>query len=70
MGLIADTPEIYTFRCDSCDSTYTGKPHELQKLGWVRHMFGPRKKGEFLMCKECEGFFAVAWKRNEKKRAA
>lgn len=51
--------ELVTFECGACGSTYTGRPHELIRLGWVSHHFKAegmrRPNGEFLMCRECEG---------------
>lgn len=64
MGLISDTPDLYSFTCDSCGATYTGKPHELAKLGWVRHTFkrhGKRHPGELLLCDICERHYAPIW---------
>jgi hypothetical protein len=73
MGLIADTPDLYTFTCDSCDATYTGKPHELAKLGWKRHQFTRRvapKRGEVLLCDVCEAHYQPIWKAREERKAA
>jgi hypothetical protein len=64
--------ELYKFECQSCDAEYTGKPHELTALGWKHHEYprvGMRRKAQFLLCVDCEKYYAVIWEHN-KKRAA
>jgi hypothetical protein len=71
MGLIADTCELITFRCDgahdgkACGATHTGKPHELKQLGWHRELL--KRKRELLLCDDCAKRFAAIWK--ERKAA-
>jgi hypothetical protein len=69
MGLISDTPDLYTFICDGCDATYTGKPHELPKLGWHRHGFvrsgSRRSRGEILLCDSCSAHYEPIWARKK-----
>jgi hypothetical protein len=66
MALISDTPDLHTFECVGCLSTYTGKAHELSALGWVSHKYErrvapKRNKGEVLLCEECEKRFELIW---------
>lgn len=57
---------FYSFECTRCLATYTGKPHELPKLGWVRHAFGERhSRGDVWLCKECSEHFEAIWKARE-----
>lgn len=76
MGLIADAPELATFECVSCLATYTGRPHELAKLGWTsekyeRRVAPKRNKGEVLLCDACTKHFGAIWKmRKQLKDAA
>ena len=72
---MSDPNDILCFECGSCGATYTGKPHELAKLGWVSHYFKAegmrRPNGEFLMCAECEEYYARRRKmRKQLKEAA
>jgi hypothetical protein len=66
--------EIYVFVCGSCDATYTGRPHELAKLGWISHPYARpgmrRKHGDFLLCEACEKHYASIWKAREERKAA
>jgi hypothetical protein len=64
MGLVSDTPDLYTFECCSCLATYTGRPHELTKLGWVRKEYkrkGSRTPREILLCDDCSKRFEAIW---------
>ena len=58
--------DLKTWTCDSCSGTYTGKPGDLVKEGWMQ-------KGNaghpFLMCADCLAFYAPTWARADKKAA-
>jgi hypothetical protein len=66
--------ELMSFECISCLATYTGKPHELDRIGWTRHRYEARvapKRGEILLCESCEAFYTQLWKAHaEAKEAA
>lgn len=51
--------DLLTFVCDGCLSTYTGKPHELDKLGWQRKPL--KRKREFLLCRDCIRHYDPIW---------
>jgi hypothetical protein len=58
--------ELTTYRCDSCDGTYTGEAADLSREGWKRHL--GKHQVPFLMCGDCEQHFAPIWARADKKK--
>ena len=57
--------ELTSFECGCCGATYTGRRHELAKLGWVSHPYKAagmrRANGDFLLCRECSKYFEAIW---------
>jgi hypothetical protein len=65
VGLVSDTCELVTFECVSCLATYTGKPHELAGLGWIRKTYkskGVSTPRDVLFCDDCAKRLEPIWK--------